>query len=443
MRLPIHNRLRAAGVDQTGRFLAGALGLAIAVRLLGTLLVGGYHTPWLSEYEVIARSMLERGFYGFNFEGLAAMPSSFMPPVYPSFLAGMMALFPGDSDLATKTIQSLLSAFSVLVTFYLAREIFRQNGVALVSAFLAALYPPFIAGALEISTVTPEVLLVQVFALFVFRWYRTGNSWHGAGAGLALGFLSLTRAPAVLLAPLLSLWMLRVRGEQLHRNRGKDTALFLAATALVIAPWTIRNFVVHQAFVPISTNGGLNFWIGNNPGATGEFVYFKEVAPDLFAKSSLLTEVERDSLFYGEALSYIREDPQTFLELLARKALYFWWFRPSIGSSYPDAGQVFEAAKAGMAVAYAAILPLAVVGLLLLRKERAIVSFFGIVTLPYMATSVIYFVATRFRSPVEPFLIVLAAYTIARVARWVGSLGPGPRQPRMFQPLGARNGRSL
>lgn len=431
--------LCGATLDTTGWLLAAVLVLALAARVAGILVMGGYHAPWLSEYELIAKSILENGFFGYNEEGLPAVPSSFMPPLYPFFLAGIMAVFSDSSGLAIWAIQSILSAGSVFLTFCLAWEILGKRSVALLSALISALYPSFIAGALEISTVTPEVLLVQLFGLFLCRWYRRRDFLHAGLAGAALGFLSLTRTPAILIAPLVSLWMLRAGGGQAHRVHAKALAVFIAAAALVIAPWTIRNYFVHQAFVPISTNGGINFWIGNNPGATGEFVHPKDVDPDLFARSLPLTEVQRDSLFYGDAFSFIGDNPQAFLELMATKTLYFWWFRPSIGSSYPDAGQALQVARTGMMVAYTAILPLAVAGLLLLRKEQIILSLFGLIALPYMATSIIFFAATRFRAPVEPFLIVLASYTIAGMVRWGRGLSPGIHPPGTPRGFGSSN----
>lgn len=421
-----------------GGLLASLVLLALVARVAGVLVVGGYHAPWLSEYEEIARTILRNGFYGYNEDGLPPVPSSFMPPLYPFFLAGIMALFSDGSGLHIKAVQSVLSAGSVLLTFWLAWEIFGERSVALLSALISALYPSFIVGALEISTATLEVLLVQVFGILVFRWYRRKSSCHAGLAGLALGLLSLTRAPAMLMAPLASFWMMSAEADQTYRRKIRALALFLAMLAVTIAPWTIRNYLVHGALVPISTNGGINLWIGNNPRATGEFVYFKEVDPDIFARVLPLTEVQRDSLFYEEASSFIRDNPRAFLQLLAKKAVYFWWFRPSIGSSYPDMGLALQAATTGLMLAYTAVLPLAVLGLVLLlrSKERASLPLFGIVVLPYMATSIIFFAATRFRAPVEPFLIILASYAIAGMVRWGRGLSPGiyPHgRPRVFR----------
>ncbi|MDO8690484.1 MAG: glycosyltransferase family 39 protein [Dehalococcoidia bacterium] len=425
----------------TGQFLVGVVILAMAARLAGLFLVLGYHAPVLSDYEIIATSIRESGYFGFSYFGLPTAPSSFMPPVYPFFLAGMMAISPNDAILATRIVQSVVSSLSILVTFYLARDISKHDGVALIAALLAALYPSFIAGALEVSTVTPEVLLVQLFALSMIRWLRNGRSWVAGCAGLALGLLSLTRVPALLMAPLFLLWMLRAGRHRLRGHLARDMAVFLAAIILIISPWTARNFLVQQAFVPVSTNGGVNFWIGNNPAATGEFLDVRAADPGLVSTSMSLTEVERDSLFYEKAFSYIRDNPQAWLQLAARKFIYFWWFRPSVGSSYLDAGEVFQAGKVAMALGYAPVLALALFGLLFLKRERALISLVAFIALPYMSTSVLYFAATRHRSPVEPFLLVLASLAIVGSVRWAGSAG-GLLKIRILWPFKIGNGAS-
>jgi len=38
-----------------------------------------------------------------------------------------------------------------------------------------------------------------------------------------------------------------------------------ARRLLAVAPWTYRNWVVFEAFVPVSTAGGLNLYQGNAP----------------------------------------------------------------------------------------------------------------------------------------------------------------------------------
>ena len=48
--------------------------------------------------------------------------------------------------------------------------------------------------------------------------------------------------------------------------------LLILSAAAVISPWTLRNYRVHGEWILISSNGGINFWIGNNEQATGEFI---------------------------------------------------------------------------------------------------------------------------------------------------------------------------
>src|SRR5262249_43033102 len=82
-----------------------------------------------------------------------------------------------------------------------------------------------------------------------------------AVAGLLFGLSILARETALYFVPLAALW-LAGRGDE--RGRGtKGGAAFLRAAVRTVAPWTLRNWVVFDAFVPVSTAGALNLWQGN------------------------------------------------------------------------------------------------------------------------------------------------------------------------------------
>jgi hypothetical protein len=78
-----------------------------------------------------------------------------------------------------------------------------------------------------------------------------------------LGLAALTREtalPAVLLA---AAWLAWPDGR---RSRWKAGGALLLAALFVVGPWTVRNWKVFGAFVPISTYGALNLWVGNAEG---------------------------------------------------------------------------------------------------------------------------------------------------------------------------------
>ena len=83
------------------------------------------------------------------------------------------------------------------------------------------------------------------------------------GPGLLLGATAMVRpeylAVAVLMALLLFARSLRPQGA---RRALAQAAVLLAGVAIVVAPWTIRNLIVLDRFVPISTGGGQVLFAG-------------------------------------------------------------------------------------------------------------------------------------------------------------------------------------
>jgi hypothetical protein len=87
---------------------------------------------------------------------------------------------------------------------------------------------------------------------------------NAAAAGMALGLRVLARPALLLFVGLL------IAGMAYRRHRRWASVAMLGAFLVCLAPWAVRNWAIHHQFVLISTNGGFNFWIGNNPLATGE-----------------------------------------------------------------------------------------------------------------------------------------------------------------------------
>ena len=293
---------------------------------------------------------------------------------------------------------------------------------------------------------------------------RPADSWGGrkwaALAGLALGLNILSRpsSAGLLGVMLLGLW-LRPGGhagplaavlERTGRGRLKrwgarlgswprPAAVVVATMGLTVAPWVARDLVVHRRFVWISTNGGLNFWVGNNPfttgscfdvviadlaGYSGEAVAAAEGASIVQVKpyplplelrdtAATLDEVALDRALYRASFSFIRADPQRWLGLLAQKLVSLWWFRPNIGlsSGFYEEGWILP-----YKILYSGVLAAALAGLVLSAKRwRRYVLLYG--TFAYLtAVYVVYHAITRYRWEMEPYLLVLAA--LALVAGW-------------------------
>ena len=104
---------------------------------------------------------------------------------------------------------------------------------------------------------------------------------------------------------------------------------------LTLTPWTIRNYHVHGRLLVIKSSFGKEFWMGNNPHATGTGYTLggaEEVTnaypPRCFELRGKVSEIALMDAMQKEAVAWIKENPYKFLNLTAHKVLWFWTLPP-------------------------------------------------------------------------------------------------------------------
>jgi 4-amino-4-deoxy-L-arabinose transferase-like glycosyltransferase len=264
---------------------------------------------------------------GDGFVGPDGQPTAWLPPGYPFLLSLVSFVLPGVSiglSLA-QGLNVLLGTLSVLLTFLIAERLFDRS-VATVAAILVAILPSHI---LFTPLVLPEITFTFVALgalLSTITAFRRGAT-RGRGpalpflflAGILFGYAALLQPHAVVL-PLLLIPL--VAGRENRRLLWTAIPL-LAGVLLVVTPWLIRNEVEVGDPGPISTRGGVAFWIGHHEGATGH----KESAdPLLLGYSPSLDPVEVERLAnrdgYREGIEYLLANPLTEFANLFKKL--FW-----------------------------------------------------------------------------------------------------------------------
>lgn len=389
---------------------AALIGLALAARLAAHLVIGDYRPPWPWEVEVMANSLVERGVLAYDFYGLTELrPTAFLPPVYPFFVAAVRWLAGPDFATALRLAQIAVSTASVVLVVPIGRRMTGSRAAGWLAGFAAAAYPAFVIASVQVNTVTVEIALIELFGLALLAWAARPRAIWLAAAGLALGLLALTRGPALLIWPFVGFWLLVVYPARGLHRRIAWIAVFSLCLVAPQVPWAIRNQAAIGSPITISTNGGLNFWIGHNPAADGEFLLHFDVDRDLSRRAAELSEPDRDRLYYRLGWEYLTTHPAEEIDLSRRKLWYHVWFRPNLGSSYPDSQRFQGVAQLALIGSYAGAAGLGLIGLWWTRRDwRRLFVIYGI-AVAYAASSVIYFAATRFRAPFEPFLIVFAA----------------------------------
>jgi hypothetical protein len=279
-------------------------GVALALRLGYAAVAPAPPISDEKHYDLLARSLAAGR--GYVEDGV---PTAYWPVGYPAFIAACYVVF-GFHYLPVIVLQAVLGAATAVVTWRLA-SLFLDESRARAAGLIVAVLPSQLAYAARLF---PAVIFgfVAVVASYVIMKYR--RTAVAAGAGLLSGAGALV-TPVLLTMPaaFFAIDLLAGRGWRRALTRALVTA---AVTAGVVAPWVWRNWRALDAFVPVSTNGGVILWMGNNAGADGCYTFPLAPTNPLWLVSD---EVKRDRLGRELAWEFARDNPGAFLNLIIPK----------------------------------------------------------------------------------------------------------------------------
>jgi hypothetical protein len=319
-------------------------------------------------YYALSKALYEEGSYG---EPTFHQSSDWSPGA-PWLYAGLFFVTGGPREGSIRILEALLGVGTILVVFFLG---WRLGGrwPALLGALGVAIYPPFIHSVGEVMSEPPAMLSLPAAILaFLWAWDRTAGRSRGADAapdglgpgkrrlgaawvwlvpGILFGVTAMFRPEYTLIAGAFVVFAGARWAWQREWALGATAiGLMLVALLLPIVPWTIRNIVVLERLVPISTGGGKALYVGTFYPADGEYqrvkaiLYQRETGESLPPNSQALNEVPPTPLFnhvaerYPElprdsALGkigkqnfsrYFGEDPIGYLGMTVRKVGRMW-----------------------------------------------------------------------------------------------------------------------
>ena len=395
--------------------LLALFGLALLIRLAALFVISfafGAAQEFsidAQSYHQIAQNLVERGVFASTIDPpyLPDVPGTFRPPLTPLYLAAWYAVF-GVNLLWGRIGLAVISAVSCGLTFWLGERLFDRT-VGLIAGLISCVYPFFLLLAHVPLTETLSIFLtLLLIALLYAPQFETRLCWHSVALGAAFGLLLLNKASNATIFSCALLWA-GMRFIKMPRRGIAALALMLAVAALLILPWTLRNYRATGAFIPINSNGGWTFYLGNSPATEYNVTLLEQgtangwtPAQDAylpFADLALTDVNARDQRASALARRFIADHPAQFLRLALRKLMIFW--RP-----YPHVMDKIT------------WIPLAIFGgiglccsLAQWRRHLAIYALFGSsMLIPVFFTSM-----PRFRAPLIPFIIIYAAFAIARL----------------------------
>jgi 4-amino-4-deoxy-L-arabinose transferase-like glycosyltransferase len=409
------------------RQLIGVTTLALVVRIVVVTAIGDRNGVFndSSFYRQAATSLAHgQGYTPFH------LPTAQWPPGWP-FVLSLLYRVTGSSDYAGQLLNAVLGAATVAMLYVLVRRLFGARA-GLVAAAAWSLLP----GAL----LWTDILVAETFytfalvAFFLLLHLLPRRTWAAAVLGVAVGLLTLSRGEGLLLLPVavLGLWV----AGQWRRNLGRSAIVVLAFVA-VLAPWTIRNFRVMDAFVPVSTNASLTLWVGHNPNANGSQNYIPPNALDNVPPKD--RELVGSRIYRHQAMQYMRTHPLRELELIPLKVVNLnrgdgWaldWVNDPAAKPRPIRPILDMPIRVLADAGYFALLAFTLLAVLLGRRAlwrerttRAILVLFAESLVLY---GFVYYGNYRYRFPLEPLMLVLAAPLIVRLWEQRRTLFPTAR----------------
>jgi len=363
---------------------------------------------------------------------------TYHPPGFYYFLAGVYLAF-GHSYLAVRIVQAFLGVLTCLFVYLLGRDLFGRYAGLFASAF-AALYPPLVFYCAVLLTETLSTCLLAGATWLLLRSSRTPVH-HQAGtllaAGLLFGMAGLTRSVLLIALPAGLAWRLWIDGSWTRVRETITIAVALCLPVLaVIAPIAWRNYQLHGELVPISTNGGVNFFLGHG-GSPAWKNEIRGVPSDYHEGDPLVgisgrSAAEEEAYFYALGWQYIRTHPLSLVRDLGDKLRSMYWdsdYWPATETQADLLRRVDRVAWQVLALPLALLSPL-----LLTQSSRRAALLPALLLASSLVIPGVFWAQTRFRVPFLPFAIVLAAAAALRLARGLTGAVSSPLQYKEQHP---------
>jgi 4-amino-4-deoxy-L-arabinose transferase-like glycosyltransferase len=334
------------------------------------------------------------------------VPTAAHPPLYPTVLAGL-SLVGGDGLLAQRALGAFFGGATIVLVALIARRVGGVR-VALTAAAVAALYPPLVAADGAPMSESLYGLLVAACLLVALRMRERRSVGLAAALGALVGLAALTRSEALLLVPLIAL-PLALSGPRPGRLR--RTVAVLGACAVVLAPWTIRNWSAFHGLTLISHNDS-TVLAGANCPRTYSGIDLGGWRFDCISQRRTLREGVQAARWRSEGIDYATDHADRWPVVVPVRVLRTWdLWQPHRQVAFAE-GRTRLGETIGVA-AYFVLLPLGIAGgALLRRRQRTALAILLAPAVLVTVSSAIGYGVPRFRHAFEMSLVVLAALAL-------------------------------
>jgi 4-amino-4-deoxy-L-arabinose transferase-like glycosyltransferase len=344
-------------------------------------------------------------------------PTAWFTPIYPYFVAGIFKLwgiYSATSHIIIQTLNCAFAALTIIPLHGIAKRTF-GNGAAIGAAWTwvflpTALYYPMLW--VWDTTLMALIFSLIFWATMAMREKRGVLAWAAYGALWAVGVLI---NPSILsLFPFFLAWMVW-EARKAVIPWAKPAAAALLVFTICLVPWTIRNYRVFGKFIVLRSNFGLELWLGNNPDVTDSSAQWQHPSEDReeAAKYKSMGEIAYMADKEHEAFAYMRTHPGRSLALVFQRFEINWLAFSDSPFDVWSRGNFY--AKSFL-VLNCLLSVLCLVGTLYANRARIPEAVpFAMVLLIFPLVFYLTHASLRYRFPIDPIMVILAAGAVAHL----------------------------
>ena len=252
------------------------------------------------------------------------VPNLWMPPLYGYFiyLHSLLVGFNEYLPLSVITSQIIIASITP-VFFFKIISMFFSRKLSIIGTFAFNFFPLIIFSSSQISSVTIFLFLNILFFYFILKLKNNSKIKLILIIGILSSLLILTRRDFVLIYLFSLLYIFLFLKINI-----KTIVTIIIITVIGISPYLYRNYVTFDKFI-IHSGFGYNLWKAYNPNANVEGYLF--VSEELQSKintveKNIYYRINEDQIYLEQALTYIKNDPQKYINLYFKRLYSFYFF---------------------------------------------------------------------------------------------------------------------
>ncbi|WP_165423317.1 ArnT family glycosyltransferase [Ktedonosporobacter rubrisoli] len=390
-------------------------------------------------YQSIAFNILHEHCYCLH----SQLPTVDRAPLWPAIIAAIYGAL-GSQDHYVRFFLCVVGAATCLLIYFFAKDLFGK-GIGILAGLIGTIYPFLFIYDAWLYTESLYIFLLLALCYTLYRLQIKPHWGLMALSGVLIALLAFTRPNGLALLPVFLVWIFIMwRTKMLPGTQVIKGAIIVSVVSLaLIAPWTIRNYTVTHALIPLAVGDGkvlLGAYNDQTADPTyqngrylGIWIIPDESTPAIaqkFPSKDLCSgpcEVQRDNTYRYYAEQWMQTHLDKMPYMLGLHFVNTWQATSQEAdlpiNRFPDR-PISKFVVMLMEIITPIVLILAACGLAATWKRWRYLLFIYFLILMTVAQSIVLYGIPRFRAPLEPMFIILAAGAIWWLTGWLNKRRP-------------------